>query len=248
MYNLNIIINGVSIMEKYLMWDFDYTLAYRDGMWTQTMLDVMKKLSITNFESKKIREVMRYGFPWNNYEISHKDLMGELEWWDYLKVYFIKSLIDLGLPADKATLVAAGIKDRYLDINFWRIFDDSLYALDTLSSKGYKHIILSNHVPELVSLVTQLKLDSYFEEIISSAIVGYEKPNKMIFNYAKKILPDNAKIIMIGDNYKADVLGANNNDIQAVLVRKPNNYNYGNYSKELDQNFIKLVEDIMWRI
>jgi len=234
-------------MEKYLMWDFDHTLAYRDGMWSQTMLDVMNEFSVTDIEKEKIREIMRQGFPWNNYEISHQELMGGLEWWDYLKMYFIKSLIDLGLPADIATLVASGIKDKYLDINYWKVFDDSRYALDTLSSKGYKHIILSNHVPELINLVKQLNLDSYFEKIISSGTVGYEKPNKMIFNYARNLLPKQSRIIMIGDNYKADVLGANSCDLQAILVRKPNTYNYGNYAKELDKNFVKLVENVLRR-
>lgn len=231
-------------MDKYIMWDFDYTLAYRNGMWTQTMIDIMNEYSIKNIDRDSIREIMKKGFPWNNHELSHEQLMSGLNWWDYLKMYFIRSLIDLDIPVDKATIIAGEVKDKYLDTNYWKAFDDTVETLDILSNRGYKHIILSNHVPELESLVKNLKLDVYFKEIITSGLVGYEKPHRMIFNYAKNKLPKNSSIIMVGDNYKADILGANQNDIQAILVRKPNTFNYGNYAKNLDKYFINKVEDI----
>lgn len=231
-------------MNKFIMWDFDNTLAYREGMWTQTMMDIMKELSIKSINRDSIRDFMKKGFPWNNYELSHQELMGDLSWWEYLKMYFIRSLIDLELPADIATTVAGRIKNKYLDVSYWKVFSDTVNTLDILRDKGYKHIILSNHVPELESLVKNLNLDEYFDEIISSGIVGYEKPNKMIFNYAKNKLPKDSSIIMVGDNYKADILGANQNDIQAILVRKPNTFNYGNYYKILDNTFIDKIEVI----
>ncbi|MFP4456903.1 MAG: HAD family hydrolase [Clostridia bacterium] len=231
-------------MDKYIMWDFDNTLAYREGMWTQTMMDIMSELSIKSINRDSIREFMKKGFPWNNYELSHQELMGDLNWWDYLKMYFIRSLIDLELPADIATIVAGRIKNKYLDISYWKVFSDTVNTLDLLKDKGYKHIVLSNHVPELESLVKNLNLAKYFDEIISSGIVGYEKPNKMIFNYAKNKLPKDSSVIMVGDNYKADILGANQNDIQAILVRKPNTFNYGNYFEILDNAFIDKIEVI----
>jgi len=226
------------------MWDFDYTLAYRNGMWTQTIMDLIVEERISSIDESLISPITKKGFPWHNATFSHQELMNGLDWWTFLRMYFIKALIELDLPVEKATNIARRIKDKYLDINYWKAFDDTVEALDILSNKGYKHIILSNHVPELESLVKNLKLDVHFEEIISSGLVGYEKPHKMIFNYAISLLPENSDIIMVGDNYKADIIGAIENDIPAILVRKPNRFNYSNYAENLDVSFINKVEDI----
>lgn len=47
---------------------------------------------------------------------------------------------------------------------------------------------------------------------------------------------------MIGDNYNADVQGALNAGINAILVRKENIHNYKNYCSSLEDIF-NILED-----
>lgn len=74
----------------------------------------------------------------------------------------------------------------------------------------YKMHILSNGFAEVQ--YTKLKhsdLEQYFDRIFLSEIVGVLKPDKRIFEYAVKSL--NAKkcdVLMIGDNFDADIAGA----------------------------------------
>ncbi|AKJ38223.1 hypothetical protein MCM1_1167 [Methanosarcina barkeri CM1] len=44
-------------------------------------------------------------------------------------------------------------------------------------------------------------------------------------------LEDTSEVTMIGDSYIADVEGAINAGIKAILVRKENTHNYQNYLK-----------------
>ncbi|HNK58817.1 MAG TPA: HAD-IA family hydrolase, partial [Leptospiraceae bacterium] len=54
-----------------------------------------------------------------------------------------------------------------------------------------------------------LKIDSYFDAIITSEEAGAEKPSSRIFELAiKKLNAQKLSSIMIGDNYEKDVLGA----------------------------------------
>ena len=45
-------------------------------------------------------------------------------------------------------------------------------------------------------------------------------------------------MVMIGDNYIADITGARSNGIRAILVRKENKYEYKYYAEKLTDIFI----------
>jgi HAD superfamily hydrolase (TIGR01509 family) len=76
---------------------------------------------------------------------------------------------------------------------------------------GPKHIF-DNHL-------RILKIEKYFKAVVWSSVIGYRKPAKEIFEYAIKLT--NAKIIesiFIGDNEKADIIGANSVGMKTVLL------------------------------
>ena len=45
------------------------------------------------------------------------------------------------------------------------IWGDTVSGLKTLAAAGWRHVILSNHVPELSRIVEALGIGSYFEAI-----------------------------------------------------------------------------------
>ena len=88
-----------------------------------------------------------------------------------------------------------------------------------LRTSGWRHIVVSNHVPELAQIIDGLGLAGFFEALVSSALVGYEKPHPALFAAARALTADDGSIWMVGDNPEADCSGAVRFGVNAVLVR-----------------------------
>ncbi len=92
-------------------------------------------------------------------------------------------------------------------------------TLAQLSARGWTHMILSNHVPELRSIIRHLRLEGYMSQLFNSAETGYEKPHPQAFRHVLNALDRPAVVWMSGDRIKADVTGAALVGIPSILVR-----------------------------
>lgn len=220
-------------MKKYLLWDFDCTLAYRDGKWSKTIQEILISHRI-NISYDSIHAFMTRGLPWHEYEKSHNELLGNKTWWEHVEHYLESVFIKLGVKESHARNYAKEFKDYYLLIDKWHVYEDTVLALEKLMNEGYTHIIASNHVPELDELVSKLGLSSYFEKVYSSANMDYDKPNVKFYQQILHEIGEYDEIFMIGDNYNADVRGAKHAGIPAILVRSENTLGYEYYAKDLN--------------
>jgi putative hydrolase of the HAD superfamily len=127
----------------------------------------------------------------------------------------------VGYPSARALELADAARRLYVDPGIgWMLFDDTLPALERLSRVGWRHAILSNHVPELGQIVAGLGLADMVEHVSCSAETGYEKPHARAYaSVLDRLHPVEAW--MVGDNVVADVLGAEAVGLPAVLVRRP---------------------------
>ena len=116
--------------------------------------------------------------------------------------------------------MAKAVRRAYLVPERWRLYDDALPILAQLSSRGWKHLLLTNHVPELEKIVRHLGPDRSLHGIFNSAETGYEKPHPDAFRGVLESLPHADAVWMIGDSVDADVAGAESVGIPAILVRK----------------------------
>ena len=126
----------------------------------------------------------------------------------------------MGVSKALADELASEVRAKYIDPAGFVVYDDSVPTLRELTRRGWRHFILSNHVHELPEIVDALGLRSLVEEVITSASVGYEKPNPEIFRLALEMAGSPAVSWMVGDNVVADVMGAEAAGIRAVLVRQ----------------------------
>jgi putative hydrolase of the HAD superfamily len=216
--------------HQYLFWDFDETLGYRDGKWTQTLFDLLQENGQTGIGIDEIRSYMGRGCPWHTPELSHADFFGGVPWWDHMAKYFVQSMRAMGVETTLSERIAGQFRGKYLDLSKWHLYDDTIPCLEKTVEFGYTNILVTNHVPELPELVRGLGISEYFVRLTYSAAVGYEKPNPEIFKAAMCGLDEYAEITMIGDNIKADVKGALDVGLNAILVRKENKENYRYYS------------------
>lgn len=78
----------------------------------------------------------------------------------------------------------------------------------------------------------------YFENIITSQEIGVDKPNSKMFQSAlRKMNLKSNEVIMIGDNYQKDILGAIKNNIYSFWFNNENNEN--NKTLEIFENYIE---------
>jgi len=192
------------------------------------------------FTRDQIAPHLRSGFPWHNPERAHTYITSADQWWAALEPLFERVFAALEIESTQARALARQVRPVYCNPARWRLFDDTLSALDDLSNRGWRHVILSNHVPELAEFVAALGLDSRIATIFNSAVVGYEKPHPQIFREALSFIGNGGPTWMIGDNYDADILGAAAVGIPGILVRKLHE-DAQRYSDDLTQ-IIAIVE------
>lgn len=205
---------------RVLLWDFDGTLAHRDGGWTGTLVAVAHRLVPDRGVTRDaIRPFLQAGFPWHTPDRPHPDQTPD-EWWAALKAVFVAAYVGVGLAPELAEALAAQVRPAYLDEGQWRVFEDVVPCLSSLQRLGWTHYLLSNHVPELPQLIHALGLSHLFAGVSSSGQTGYEKPHPEAFRGLLRQFPHASTVWMIGDSLTADIQGAQRLGIPAILVRK----------------------------
>jgi putative hydrolase of the HAD superfamily len=158
-------------------------------------------------------------FPWNSPEIAHPELNRPERWWARMLENLTGVFRELGYDG-RAAALAQTTRLVYTDATSFELFPDTVPVLEALRDAGWRHIILSNHVPELHNLVRELGVLPLFDEIISSALIGYEKPHPRVFEIGLEAVGEAEEVWMVGDNPVADVEGAEALGIPAILVRR----------------------------
>ncbi len=206
---------------RFLIWDFDGTLGYRDGgMWSGTLLEILRDARPDlQAAPEVIRALVGNGYPWHTPERPHPELATAESWWQALLPVLAGALHGVGVPEEEARALARQFPERYLALDRWRLFPDTLPALDQLTAAGWTHVLLTNHVPELQRILDHLQLASHVAAVFNSAQTGFEKPHPQAFRNVLEFIGDATAVWMIGDNPKADVAGAEAMGIPAILVR-----------------------------
>ena len=101
-----------------------------------------------------------------------------------------------------------------------RPFPKTIEMLIYLKNKGFKLGIITNGltIKQWEKLI-RLDIHDFFDEVITSEEVGFEKPEKKIFEEAMNRMncsPENS--VMIGNKFEVDILGAVNAGMSGILV------------------------------
>ena len=103
------------------------------------------------------------------------------------------------------------------------LFEGTIEILDYLKSKYRLHIITNGFHEIQNNKLKNSNIGNYFQTITNSESAGVKKPNPIIFDYAiasAKATKENC--IMIGDCIEADVRGALNSGLDAILFNECN--------------------------
>ena len=112
-------------------------------------------------------------------------------------------------------------EEHFLDkiLNYNHLVESADVILDYLKSKNYTLHIISNGFQEVTERKCILsKIDHYFQSITSADSVGVRKPNPEIFEYSLNLAKaQREESILIGDDWIADVVGAQNFGIDVIF-------------------------------
>jgi HAD superfamily hydrolase (TIGR01509 family) len=92
-------------------------------------------------------------------------------------------------------------------------------ALARLRGAGFRLVVVSNSDGSVESALRDCGLREFFEVVVDSTLVGYEKPDPRIFEHALVVSgAEPTTTLHVGDLYDADVLGARAAGIHAALL------------------------------
>lgn len=209
---------------KHILFDLDNTLWDFETNSKNTLKEVFFKYKLDNafsdFNQFHSLYIIRNTELWNNYGnnlITKKTLNFERFNYPLQKVGIYNPILVETLSADYLRICAMQKA----------LMPHANETLEYLKEKNYQMHILSNGFAEVQ--YTKLKhsgLVPYIDQVILSENVGVLKPDKRIFDYAiKKLQAHKNEVLMIGDNFDADIAGAKKAGIDQLY------YNYDNTKK-----------------
>lgn len=207
-------------VTKVVLWDFDETLAERPGRWSGCMLEIIRRRHPDVVpDEQAVREALSDGYPWHAPEVVHEHLNDPDDWWAALQPVLATAAGAAGLAPLDADVVAADVRRSYASPEAFRLYDDATEALSMFRDAGWQQVIVSNHCPELESIVEGLGIGAFFDAVHSSACNGYEKPHPRAIELALEHVEVDIAW-MIGNSAKADIAAADAVGIPSVLVAR----------------------------
>ncbi|NOQ38677.1 HAD-IA family hydrolase [archaeon] len=140
----------------------------------------------------------------------------------------VRNLIsDLDIETDeKLVKELTGILENMRKSDKIRPYPKTLETLKILKDKGFRLGIISNAIyPDFESLDMKYGLKSLFDVIVLSYEEGVIKPDPKIFKIAlKRLGSGNSETLMVGDNLKDDVIAAEEQGIDSLLLDNENKH------------------------
>ena len=216
-------------MTKHLFFDLDRTLWDFEKNSEATLLDIYEKFQLNEriFSAHQfVREYKRINAKyWEEYRVglTTKAKLREGRFRDTLALFGFteKEISQKGLLGEYC--IENSPKGTIL-------FPNTHETLNALKEENFAlHIITNGFTEAQVVKLKSNNLDQYFDLVLCSDTFGKNKPHPSIFNYALKQVNANAEeSVMIGDDLKADILGAKNVGMRALLFdpelkQKPKN-------------------------
>lgn len=211
----------IEVDIRAVLFDLDGTLRHNRPSADETFFDYAVQLGLEDSVESRRRAARWAHYYWAQSRELLKDREAYPDEDDFWTNYAWRSLSSFGCTAELADELAASVhgymKETYQPESW--VPADIPETLENLRSAGYRLAMLSNRTDPYEEELETLGLADYFEFAIAAGVVDSWKPDSLVFQHAIKYYGIPAgEIIYVGDNYYADVVGANNAGLVPVLV------------------------------
>ena len=202
---------------KHLFFDLDRTLWDFEANSLITLQEIFKNRQLKEKGIESFEAFLGFYKPYNH-QLWDKYKLGEIKK-DFLSLERYRgTLKHFNINDDD---LAFQISQDYIKISptKTKLFPDTIKILDILKQKYQLHIITNGFNEVQFVKLKNSGLDIYFDQIITSEMIGIQKPAPQIFEYAlKKANARIAESIMIGDDQEVDIMGASNYGLDQIFV------------------------------
>jgi len=200
----------------HIFFDLDHTLWDFDSNSRETLLEIFHEF-----------ELKTRGFAHFNHFIDTYEHINDRFWSQYRKGKVTKEELRIGRFLE--TLSTAGKADEALafDMSFYyleksptkpHLLPGAIKVLDHLKGKCGLHLITNGFKEVQYIKLQHCGLAPYFDNVIISEEVGFQKPHEGIFKLALERANTTAdKAVMIGDSFEADILGAHRAGMDTIF-------------------------------
>jgi len=208
-------------MLRHIFFDLDHTIWDFDKNAEETLNELYHTYSLKDL-GVSCPDIFIETYTRNNHLLWAEYHLGKITKEHLRTTRFSSTFLEMGLTADS---IPSSFEDDYVRIcpTKTNLFPQAHQTLTYLQQKYTLHLI-SNGFKESTELKIEVTgISKYFQNIVISEVLGVNKPDKAIFEFAL----DSAKAkkeesIMIGDSLEADVRGAMNFGMDAIYFNPLN--------------------------
>ncbi len=142
-------------------------------------------------------------------------------WWRELVKLSFEKVLDGPVEPRVFDVLFPRLYGHYATAGAWRLYDDVVPALGELQGR-MRLFVLSNFDRRLHGILQGLGIAQFFEGVIVSSEVGAGKPHARMFEAGLRAAQVAAgSCVHVGDEERADILGAQAVGIPALKVQRP---------------------------
>lgn len=135
--------------------------------------------------------------------------------------YTMRIIAGMGGVGAGVERAAREIYDQWSACHHFELYEDVPEVLRALHASGLKIGLISNTQRSLTAFQTHFALEGIFTAAVSSFDHGYMKPHRSIFEAAlQQVAAEPHEAMMVGDSLPADIAGARQLGMRAVLVSR----------------------------
>lgn len=209
---------------KSLFIDLDDTLWDTDANMRQSLSELYEQHQMEKYFDS-FEQFDRLYTP-HNHNLWSQYHQGEIKKEFLMAERFVYPFSQVGYDIDR--VYARQLNDEFMlnTTTKTKLVSGAIELLDYLAV-NYKMYILSNGFEEVqYKKLANSGIDKYFDKVILSDQVGYNKPHPKIFDFALKSTNSRKKeSIMIGDNFDTDITGAKNSNMDQIFFKNIGEYN-----------------------
>ena len=204
-----------------VLWDFDGTLVTRPRMWANEGVQVLKALAVEPVPTvDELDDALEGSMPWHRSDHVISDLSTPKGWWASVSAGYASAYRLLGVRVPSTRAHDLLVRQAICDPSRYELYPEALQVLHDLDRLGVIQIVVSNHIPELELVCAGLGIAPPVNAVITSALVGYEKPRPELFRAALELVDSGRFVLMVGDGIDTDYRGALAVGIDSVVVER----------------------------
>ncbi|HEY0898834.1 MAG TPA: YjjG family noncanonical pyrimidine nucleotidase [Sphingobacteriaceae bacterium] len=201
---------------KHIFFDLDHTIWDFDRNAEETLQELFYEYQLDRLGLTS-PEVFIETYTHNNHQLWAEYHLGRITKEHLRTTRFKKTFLDLGVHPQA---VPAAFEDDYVRIcpTKTNLFPQVHETLSYLVEKYDLHLISNGFKESTEMKVERTDLARYFKTIVISEVVGINKPDKAIFEFALNAAQaEKHHSIMIGDSIEADIRGAQQFGMDAIF-------------------------------